>query len=146
MIDPYDVDKEITARVTALCRKVQGRVYTGNVPDGDAVPISSTGLVLPYIVLIYSGQIKSASRNTRTITGNRDALKYHTFLAMCIGPTNDVAAQIAKELRDVLEGFQPVGGGEIGEETSGAPSYPADSTLKPTRYTHMLGFSLLINT
>lgn len=145
MIDPSDIDAQIEERVKTI-RKATGGVYTGNVPDGADVPTDAAGTVKPYIVLIFGGQIPSENRRNRGITGVRANLKYHSFLIMAVGSTDKQSRAIAKEVRDLLEGWEPVGGGEIGEESSGNPIYPANSTLKPTRYQTLMTFSLLINT
>lgn len=136
-------DAAIEDRVKAI-PQFQGRVYTGNVPDGEDVPTDVNGYVLPYVVLMFGGLIQTQGRD-RGIVGVRGNLKYHPFMALVVGATDLQSRNMADLLRNNLEGWEPLGNGEITEETSGNTKYPADNTLKPTRFMQMLTFSLLIN-
>lgn len=138
------VDDQIKQRILAQVPKFQGRIYEGNVPDGEQVPISNAGFVLPYVTLIYGGVFRTG-RRMRGITSTRDDVKYHTVMVLVTAPTVDLLNELSDEVRDALEGFEPQGASELYEESTGSSRYPADSTLKPVRYTSMLQYSLIIN-
>lgn len=138
------IDAQIKQRIITACPRFEGRVYEGNVPDGESVPISSTGYVLPYVTLIYGGVFRTG-RRMRGITSTRDDVKFHTVMALVTAPTVPLLNQMSDSVRDALEGFEPAGAGEMYEESTGTSRYPADSTLKPVRYTDMLQYSLIIN-
>jgi len=124
--------------------KFEGRVFEGDVPQGEQIPMDAAGRVRPYLVVIYGGLQRPAQRK-RGITSTRDDIKIHTLLFLVTGQTVGQANELSDDVRDVFEGFEPEGAGEMAEETSGNAKYPADSTLKPTRYTNMLAYSLLVN-
>lgn len=138
------VDADIKQRLITHVGKFQGRVNVGDVPEGTSVPLDHAGYVLPYATLIFGGAFRTGKR-MRGITSSRDNLKYHTLLVLVTAANPDLAGELSDEVRDALEGYEPVGGSELYEETSGNAKYPADATLKPVRYTHMLAFSLLLN-
>lgn len=138
------VDRQISARIKAGLSKVQGRVFEGDAPQGGEIPIDGLGRVQPYVVSIYGGLLR-VRQGQRGITSTRDDLKHHTMLFLVTASSVAQANNISDDLRDLLEGYEPAGASELYEETSGNAKYPADSTLKPTRYTNMLAFSLLVN-
>lgn len=138
------VDQDIKERIKSGVPKFQGRVYEGDVPEGDVVPLDPAGYVLPYVTLIYGGAFRTG-RRIRGVTSVRDDLKYHTILVLVTAATTGLANELGDEIRDALEGYEPPGASELYEETSGNAKYPADPTLKPVRYTTMLAFSLLLN-
>lgn len=138
-----DVDDQIKQRVLTVGR-LQGRIFEGDVPDGDLIPVSATGNVLPYATLIYGGAFRPG-RRMRGIVSSRNDVKYHTVIVLVTASTINLANSVADDVRDALEGFEPIGASELYEESSGTARNPADSTLKPVRYTAQLLFYLLIN-
>lgn len=135
---------QITARAKEMIPKFEGRVFEGDVPQGNEIPVDELGRVRPYLTIIYGG-LQRVARARRGITTVRDDLKIHTLLFLVTGQTVGQANDLSDDVRDVFEGFEPEGASEMVEETSGNAKYPADSTLKPTRYTNMLAYSLLVN-
>lgn len=138
------IDRQVKQRLIERINKVEGRVYDGDVSDGALIPISEAGYNRPYITLIYGGRFR-AGRRMRGITGTRDDVKYHTLMVLVTGPSLDLTNELTDEVADVLEGFEPEGASELYEESTGTARYPADSTLKPVRYTNQMQFSLLLN-
>lgn len=138
------IDRQIKQRIIDACPKFQGRVYDGDVSDGELVPISEQGYNRPYVTLIYGGVFRPG-RRMRGISGTRDDVKYHTLMVLVTGPSLDLTNELTDEVRDALEGFEPEGGSELYEESTGSARYPSDSTLKPVRYTNQMQFSLLIS-
>lgn len=137
------IARQITQRVKTL-NKLEGRVFEGDVPQGSDVPVDSLGRVRPYATMIYGGTFRTR-RGLRGIVSTRNDVKHHSLLVLVTASSVDQANDISDDIRDLLEGFEPEGGTELYEETSGNAKYPADSTLKPTRYTNMLAYSLMIN-
>lgn len=138
------IDRQITARIRQEMPKIQGRIFEGDAPQGGDIPIDTLGRVQPYVVAIYGGLMR-VQQSYRGITSTRNDIKHHTMLFLVTASSLKQANDISDDLRDALEGYEPEGATELFEETSGNAKYPADSTLKPTRYTNMLAFSLLVN-
>lgn len=137
-----EIDAAIEQVVSSI-PQFTGGVFVGHVPDGEDIPIGPTGIVEPYAVIIFGGLIQTQRRN-RGIVSVRQNIKYHTFTVLVVASTDRQSRLLADIVRDKLEGFEPLGQGEISEETSGNTKYPADTTMKPTRYVPMLSFSLLV--
>lgn len=121
----------------------QGRVFVGKVPDGDDIPTDARGMVAPYVVAIFGGLIQTRT-NRRGIVGARGNLKHHPFTVFVTGATDRQARHLCDRVRGTIEGVEFEGTGEISEDTSGNTAYPGNATLKPTRYSYMMTFSLLI--
>jgi hypothetical protein len=137
-----DVDAEIE-RLFETIPEFQGRVFVGKVPDGEDIPTNERGMVAPYAVLIFGGLIQTRTGN-RGVVGSRANLKHHPFTVMVTGATDRQARFLCDRVRDTIEGVEPLGQGQVSEDTSGNTAYPGNSTLKPTRYSYMMTFSLLI--
>lgn len=137
-----DVDEKIEDLVSAI-PEFQGRVFVGKVPDGVDIPTDERGMVAPYVVLIFGGLIETRT-DRRGIVGARGNLKHHPFTILVTGATDRQARRLCDRVRDIVEGVEFEGTGEIAEDTSGNTAYPGNATLKPTRYSYMMTFSLLI--
>lgn len=137
-----DVDVQIEELIETI-PEFQGRVFVGKVPDGEDIPTNDRGMVAPYAVVLFGGLIQTRT-NRRGIVGARANLKYHPFTVMVTGATDRQARYLCDRVRDTIEGVEFEGTGEISEDTSGNTAYPGNVTLKPTRYSYMMTFSLLI--
>lgn len=138
------IDAEIKQRIIDEVGKLQGRVFDGDVPEGENIPVDASGRALPYATVVYGGVFRTG-RRMRGIVSSRNNVKYHTVMILVTGSNVGQASIISDDVRDALEGHEPVGGSEMYEETSGTARLPSDSTMRPVRYTSMLVFSLLIN-
>lgn len=136
------VDAAIEDRLATI-PEFQDRVFVGKVPDGEDIPTDSRGMVSPYLVVLFGGLIQTRTSN-RGMVGARANLKYHPLTVMVTGATDRQARLLCDRVRDTLEGYEPLEQGEVSEDTSGNTAYPGNATLKPTRYSYMMTFSLLI--
>lgn len=124
--------------------KLQGRVYWPNIPEGETIPLDERGRVLPYAILHTGGVFRVAARH-RGIGSSRDDVKHHTIAVEVVAGNYYVALEVADDVRDKLEGYEPPHCTQMMEDTSGSTKNPVDSTLKPVRYVYPLYYALMIS-
>lgn len=143
-----------TVRVTPVARairdriltipKLQGRVFWPNPPEGDSLPLDDKQRVLPYVALYTGGTFRPAARHRGIVTSRAD-IKHHTVGVEVVAGFMETALEVADDVRDILEGFEPPNSSQLVEDTSGTSKRPVDSTLKPVRYVYPLYYALIIS-
>jgi len=131
------VQDEITAKLNELSQDV----YETSPPEDSKLKFSSSGILLPYIVIEFSDMYDGAYIGG--ITSSKYDVKSSFIVVSCIAPTQRAARQVAGLVRDKLAGFTPVDAGEL--TLSGGTSYTV-SELKTNRYISELGFTFPVNT
>jgi hypothetical protein len=131
------VQDEITAKLNELPQDI----YETSPPEDSKLKFSSSGILLPYIVIEFSDMYDS--NNVRGILSSRYDVKESYITISCIAPTQRAARQVAGAVRDKLLGFIPADAGELRLEGSSTTTI---SDLKTNRYVTELNFIFIVNT
>jgi len=118
-------------------------VYDGGVPDYVDLP-RQDGLLKPYLVVWWGGKLP-AGFGYAGICGVRGHSKRVPFIVQCVGPTGAIARSVANRVRDLLEGYEPAGQGELSEDGNPNPRTPIDPSGVPVRYAIPLSFSGIVD-
>jgi hypothetical protein len=138
MTSLLSVQDAITTKVNELSQDV----YVTAVPDDVKIKHSTTGLFLPYIVILFADVQEAA--NGQGITSSRNNLGVSFCAIECVAPTERAARQVAELVRDKLVGFIPTGAGEM--RIAGGRTYGSvDTDAVPKKYTSEISFRYLIN-
>jgi hypothetical protein len=138
MTSLLSVQDAITTKVNELSQDV----YVTAVPDDVKIKHSTTGLFLPYIVILFADVQEAA--NGQGITSSRNNLGVSFCAIECVAPTERAARQVAELVRDKLVGFTPTGAGEM--RIAGGRTYGSvDTDAVPKKYTSEISFRYLIN-
>lgn len=142
VIDQYARQKEIEARFRAMLPS-HLPIFTGSVPDGEAIPLYPDGKVRPHLVLSFAG-LTEPNAKVNGITGAQDDSFMQGFSTHGIGGDDDAARRVNSLGLGAMLGFQPTGCGEI------RPAFFAGvgeiSTLSsPTRFSAVQAFRFLMN-
>jgi hypothetical protein len=138
MTSILSVQDAITTKVNELSQDV----YVTAVPDDVKIKHSTTGLFLPYIVILFADVQEAA--NGQGITSSRNNLGVSFCAIECVAPTERAARQVAELVRDKLVGFIPTGAGEM--RIAGGRTYGSvDTDAVPKKYTSEISFRYLIN-
>lgn len=120
-------------------------VNEGQITDANLVPTDDLGRPIPYICVVFGGRGKVAQGQRGIVTVRQD-LKRMVFGVECYDYTKGGADILGDRVSDVLEGFEPTDGGEIGEINSGRIDNPADVKQNHARIGTGLLFDLMVNT
>lgn len=142
MIDPYARQQEIKARLRANL-PAHVPLFTGSVPDGEAIPMYDDGKVRPHVVLNFSG-LTEPNAKVNGITGAQDDSFMQGFVLHGIASDDDAARRVNSLAMGAVLGFQPTGCGEI------RPAFFAgvgeiSSLSSPTRYSAVQAMRYLMN-
>lgn len=140
MIDQYAAQQEVNAFLRTLPNM---ELFEGNVPDGEAIPLTPSGKIKPHVVINWAG-LTEPSKRTNGIMGAKYDSFIQGFSIHAIAGDDDAARQMLNASFRHLVGFQPFGCAEI------RPAFFAGvgeiSTLgQPTRYSAVQAFKFLIN-
>ena len=134
------VHDQITNKINELSQDV----YVTSVPDEAVLRYDANGLLLPYIIVNYSGIVQI--RTERGITGPRQDLGRSYAVVSCVGPTERSTRQVMDLVVDKLTGFQPTDAGYLSPETVGRPYASYDSNSRPVKYVTDIVFNFAVNT
>lgn len=121
-------------------------VLDGGYNEPDATPKLTNGMIAPYVVVWFAGSISPGPGHSG-ICGIRNDARLGFLHIECVATTHTMARQLGDEVRDALVGFQPVDGGQLGED--GAPTIrnPISTvTGVDVRYSYPLAFTGTVNT
>lgn len=131
-------------QITAKLEELAQTVYENSVPEDAELEYSPSGMLLPFIVVRYSGFIQRA--NERGLTGPREDLGRSYAEVMCVGPTERSVRQVFDLVTDKLTGFTPSDAGFLTPETSGKPYTIYDANSKPPKHVIDITYSFAVNT
>lgn len=139
-INPYPSKKEIIALLKTIPFI---EVLQGGVPDGNAIPLTSTGKIKPHLVVNWGGLIKPPKRVNGIQGASFDSF-IQSFSTHAIAGDDDAAQQLHNLGWQKLAGFEPVGCGEVGPQFF-AGIGEISSLSQPTRYSAVQAYKYLIN-
>lgn len=131
-------------QITQKLKELPQSVFENSVPDDTELAYTPDGMMLPIIVVVYSGFIQRA--NERGITGPREDLARSYADVMCIGPTERSVRQVFDLVTEKLTGYEPTGAGFLLPETSGKPYIVYDANSKPAKHVIDISYSFAVNT
>lgn len=134
----------IQDQITTKVRELNQDVYDNGVPEDGSLNYTTDGVMLPFIVLRFSGFVQVPTE--RGITGPREDLGRSYVEAVCVGPNERSVRQVADLVVDKLTGFQPTDGGLLMPEVTGKPYVVYDSNSRPVKYVSEIGFTFAVNT
>jgi hypothetical protein len=118
-------------------------IYVTAVPDDTKINHGTSGLFLPYVVVLFADVKESASGNGITSVRHNPGISY--CVAQAYAPTERAARQVANILRDKLTGFKPNDAGEL--RLSGGRTYSnVESNAVPKKYVSEVAFTFIVNT
>jgi hypothetical protein len=131
-------------QITVKLKELAQDIYENGVPDDSELTYAESGMLLPFIVVRYSGFIQRSSE--RGLTGPRQDLGRSYAELMCVGPTERSARQVFDLVSDKLTGFEPTGSSILMPEGIGKPYTVYDGNSKPLKYVADITFSFAVNT
>lgn len=134
----------INNQITTKLKELPQDVYETSIPDDSVVRYDTNGLMLPYIVAVYSGFVQLNME--RGITGPRQDLGQAYARFMCVAPTDQAARVVADAVTDKLTGFQPTDAGMLMPEVVGKPYAMYDSNSRPMKYVVEVTYKYAVNT
>jgi len=134
----------IQDEITNKLKELNQDVYENSVPDDTSLAQDSSGVMLPFIVIVHSSMTQRA--NERGITGPRQDTGRCYADVMCVGPNERSARQVLDLVVDKLTGFQPNDAGILMIETSGKPYTTYDGGARPVKYVAEASFYYSVNT
>lgn len=127
-------------QITAKLRELPQDVYETTAPDDSKLRFDGNGMILPYIVALYSDMYEGIGAKGILSSRYDTGVSYVDIL--CIAPTERAARQVADLVRDKLTGFIPTDAGEL--KFNGGTRY-AGVDPRPNRYEAELSFSFPVN-
>lgn len=130
------------ADVDARLRTIISRVYDAEIPEDEATPTDAAGQMLPYIVAMTGGPIRSR-RDRNLVTARRDGTILYWTIAT-YAPTASLARAYKGRVVDSLTGFRPTDCGELVLD-GGMEFTRASNSYRPTVYINTVHFSTVSN-
>lgn len=139
-VNPYLAEQEILAKFRTIPHI---EVFEGNVPDGDAIPMTADGRVKPHLVVDFAGLIRPPKRYNGIMGATLDSY-LQSLSTHAIAGDQDAARQLNSIALMTILGFQPGNCGEV------APQFFAgvgqiSSLSQPTRFSAVQSYRYLIN-
>jgi len=131
-------------QITTYVKELAQDVYENGVPEDNELVYSTDGMMMPFIVVQYSGFIQRSTE--RGITGPRQDLGRSYADFMCVAPTERAARQIFDLVSDKMTGFEPTGASLLTPEGVGKSYTVSDASTRPVKYVIDLSFSYAVNT
>jgi hypothetical protein len=127
-------------QITDKLKELPQDVYETTAPDDSKLRFDANGMILPYIVILFSDMYESP--DSRGILSARYNTGTSYVDVLCVGPTQRSARQVADLVRDKLTGFIPEDAGEL--RFNGGTRY-AGVDPRPNRYEAELSFVFPVN-
>lgn len=139
-INPYPSQQEILARFRTIPNI---EVFEGSVPDGDSIPMTSTGKIKPHLVVNFAGLVKPP-KGTNGIQGVQWDSFIQGFSTHAIAGDDNAARQVHSIAWQTIAGFEPTGCAEIGPQFFAGVG-EISSLSQPTRFSAVQAYKYLIN-
>lgn len=118
-------------------------VVSGEIPDGENLHLDN-GVVKEYVVLRFS-DIMPTSRSG-SFMGARHNGYYSYFDALCVGPTDDKARELAAMSNDIFLGQKFPNAGEVGTNFGGGVFAVSSGERLPSAFVAVTSFRYELNT
>jgi hypothetical protein len=135
-LDLLAIQDNITSRLNQLAQDV----YESEAPEDSKLRFDANGMILPYIVVIYSDVYDSA--DSSGILSTKYDTKDSYVDVVCVAPTERSSRQVAQLVRDKLLGYVPINSGEM--KIDGNRRYTIKDA-KPNRFASELSFVYPVN-
>lgn len=138
-IDLYGTQQEIKAYVKA---NVPWRVVSGGFPEAESIP-QVNGVCEVYVILRFSNMMPIT--NGGSFAGAAHDEYYSYVDAMCVGPTDDLALELASMVTRLLTGKKFDNTGELAPNYGGGQFALASGTAHPAAFIAITPFRYTIN-